>query len=298
MGDGYSRPLFRNRGIFMLGLTLEGGASRTVYSCGIMDALLEENIIADHVIGVSAGAAFGVSYCSGQIGRNLRLATEFMGTKEYMGARHLIDPKNRSYYNLDYAYNVVPNIELPFDYEAYRNFKGKFYAVVTNVETGKAEYMEVPRDDTKWNLLRATCALPLLFPEIEINGKMYMDGGIADSIPYMQPINAGCDKNIVVLTRPKGYVKAQEPATKLAMKYYHKHKEFAHSLETRAERYNKCVSELMELKRQGKVFVFTPKTTFGVGRTEGDPAKLRLLYDYGYNHAKWAMDDLKKYLAK
>lgn len=110
----------------MLGLTLEGGASRTVYSCGIMDALLEDKIIADYVIGVSAGAAFGVSYCSGQIGRNLRLATEFMGTKKYMGARHLIDPKNRCYYNLDYAYNVVPNVELPFDYEAYRNFKGRF----------------------------------------------------------------------------------------------------------------------------------------------------------------------------
>ena len=150
----------------MLGLTLEGGASRTVYSCGIMDALLEDKIIADYVIGVSAGAAFGVSYCSGQIGRNLRLATEFMGTKKYMGARHLIDPKNRCYYNLDYAYNVVPNVELPFDYEAYRNFKGRFCAVVTNVKNGKAEYMDVPKDDTHWNLLRATCALPLLFPEI------------------------------------------------------------------------------------------------------------------------------------
>ena len=158
--------------------------------------------------------------------------------------------------------------------------------------------MDVPKDDTHWNLLRATCALPLLFPEIEINGEKYMDGGISDSIPYMQAIKAGCDKNIVVLTRPKGYVKTQEPATKLAMKYYHKHPEFTEALATRAERYNKCIAELMELKAEGKVFVFTPKTTFGVGRTEGDPAKLRRLYDYGYNHAKWAMDDLKKYLCK
>lgn len=125
-----------------------------------------------------------------------------------------------------------------------------------------------------------------------------MDGGISDSIPYMQAIKAGCDKNIVVLTRPKGYVKTQEPATKLAMKYYHKYPEFAEALATRAERYNKCIAELMELKAEGKVFVFTPKTTFGVGRTEGDPAKLKRLYDYGYAHAKWAMDDLKKYLCK
>lgn len=124
-----------------------------------------------------------------------------------------------------------------------------------------------------------------------------MDGGISDSIPYMQAIKAGCDKNIVVLTRPKGYVKTQEPATKLAMKYYHKYPEFAEALATRAERYNKCIAELMELKAEGKVFVFTPKTTFGVGRTEGDPAKLRRLYDYGYAHAKWAMDDLKNIFA-
>ena len=169
----------------MLGLTLEGGASRTVYSCGIMDALLENKIIADYVIGVSAGAAFGVSYCSGQIGRNLRLATEFMGTKKYMGARHLIDPKNRCYYNLDYAYNVVPNVELPFDYEAYRNFKGRFCAVVTNVKNGKAEYMDVPKDDTHWNLLRATCALPLLFPEIEINGEKYSKIAIYFLVVYL-----------------------------------------------------------------------------------------------------------------
>ncbi len=280
----------------MLGLTLEGGASRTVYSCGILDALLEEKITADYVIGVSAGAAFGISYCSGQKGRNLRLATEFMGTKKYMGARHLFDPKNRSYYNLEYAYNTVPNTELPFDYQAYENFKGKFYAVITNVKTGKAEYMEVPRDDREWTLLRATCALPLLFPEIEINGEKYMDGGIADSIPYLQPINAGCDKNIIILTRPRDYVKRPEPATKLAAKYYRKYPEFVRAMETRAERYNECVKEIMELKRQGRVFVFTPKTTFGVGRTEGDPQKLKRLYDHGYNHAKWAMDDLKKYL--
>lgn len=100
-----------------------------------------------------------------------------------------------------------------------------------------------------------------------------------------------------MLTRPKGYVKTQEPATKLAIKYYHKHPEFAEAIATRAERYNKCIAELMELKAEGKVFVFTPKTTFGVGRTEGDPVKLRRLYDYGYNHAKWAMDDLKNIFA-
>lgn len=282
----------------MLGLTIEGGASRTVYSCGILDALLEEDIMADKIIGVSAGAAFGVSYASRQKGRNYRLATEFMGTKKYMGMGNMLDPSNRCYYNLDYAWDEVPNKWLPYDYKAFEEYTGEFYAVVTNVKSGKAEYMPVPRDDKTWQLLRATCALPLMFPEIEINGEKYLDGGIADSIPYKKMLELGCDKNIVILTRPRDYRKTTDSLTKLCMKYYRKYPEFSEALRTRAERYNQCVSEIMALKEQGKVFVFTPRSVFGVGRTEGDPKKLDRLYRHGYNHAKWAMEDLKRYISK
>lgn len=282
----------------MLGLTCEGGGSRTVYSCGIMDVLLKENIIADYFIGVSAGIAFGVSYCSGQQGRNLTLAAEYMNRPEYSGIKHMLSPKNRSFYNMDYVYYQVPNFELPFDFEAYKAFKGDIIAVVTNVETGKAEYLPCNRDDRHFTDLRASCALPLLFPEIEINGKKYLDGGIADSIPYKQAIKAGCDKNIVILTRPRDYIKRDEPAMKLAEKYYHKHPEFVDAMRSRAKRYNETVAELKQLQSEGKVFVFTPKSTFGVGRTEGDPVKLKRLYTHGYKHAEWAMDQLRKYLAK
>ena len=280
----------------MLGITFEGGASRTVYSCGVMDALLEENIMADVAYGVSAGAAFGVSYFSRQIGRNYKLATEIMNRKQYMGARNLIDPKNRCYYGIRYAYETVPNEILPFDYEAYSSNPGKFFAVVTNVETGEEQYLQVPGDDKEWKLLQATCALPFLFPIIEIDDRKYMDGGLADSIPYKQAIKAGCDKNIVVLTRPLGYVKKTDAVTKLAAKMYGKYPQLCKAMLTRAERYNQCISEVMELKKQGKLFVFTPRSTFGVGRTENDPHKLKRLYEHGYKHAKWAMNDLKKYL--
>ena len=279
----------------MLGITFEGGASRTVYSCGIMDALLEEGIYADYAIGVSAGAAFGVSYASKQIGRNYTLATEIINRKEYMGPHNLLDPKNKCYYGLKYAFDTVPNEILPFDYDAFEKSNG-FTAVVTNIETGEAEYLEVPADDKQWNVLKATCALPLLFPVIRIGGKKYMDGGIADSIPYKQAIKAGCDKNIVVLTRPLGYLKQTEKITALALAKYRRYPRFCKAMQTRASRYNKCIAELMELKQQGKVFVFTPKTAFGVGRVENDPQKLKRLYDHGYRHARWAMNDLKKYL--
>lgn len=282
----------------MLGLTLEGGGSRTVYSCGILDVLLEEKIVADYFIGVSAGIAFGVSYCSGQIGRNLILATDYMCSSKYAGIKHMFNPHNRSYYNMDYVYDIVPNEELPFDFDAFANYPGEIIATVTNVKTGNAEYLPVPRNDRKFTHLRASCALPLIFPEIEINGQNYLDGGIADSIPYMQAINFGCDKNIIILTRPRDYIKRDEPAMKLAVRRYRKYPELCEAMETRAKRYNECVEQIKQLQSEGKAFVFTPKNTFGVGRTESDPRKLKRLYDHGYNHAKWALDSLKRYLAK
>lgn len=282
----------------MLGLTLEGGASRTVYSCGILDALLENGIMADRIVGVSAGSAFGVSYVSRQHGRNYTLATEYMNRSEYMGVKHLIDPSNKCYYNLDYDYDRIPNELLPFDYDAMREYKGEFYSVATDVETGEAEYMLLDAEDKKWMKLRATCALPLLFPEIEIDGRKYLDGGVADPIPYKKMLEMGCDKNIVILTRPRDYRKTTDMMTKFAISRYSDHPGFARALELRAERYNKAVEEIMELSRQGKIFVFTPKTTFGVNRIEGDKEKLTKLYDHGYKHAHWAMDKLKAYLAR
>ena len=283
----------------MTGLVLEGGASRTVYSCGILDVMLENGIVADRVYGVSAGSAFGVSYCSGQVGRNYRLATEFMGRPEYMGFKHLLDPRNRSYYNLKYAYDDVPNIWLPFDYEAYKLSRSKLYAVVTNVETGKAEYLYVDGNDRQWTLLQASCALPLLFPEIEWEGKKYLDGGLADSIPYKRALEDGCDKVIVILTRPKEYRKTTDGSTKLAMRRYaSKYPELVKTMATRAERYNQALEDLAVLKSRGKAAVFAPRTTFGVQRIEGDPRKLERLYRHGRKHGERELERLRAYLSK
>ena len=228
----------------MLGIVCEGGGSRTVYSCGILDFLLEENIIADYFIGVSAGIAFGVSYCSGQKGRNLTLATEYMNRPEYSGLRHMFRKGNRSFYNMDYVYGKVPNEELPFDFDAFKAFPGEIISVVTNVRTGKAEYLPCDREDRNFMHLRASCALPLLFPEIEMNGEKYLDGGVADSIPYKQALKAGCDKLIIILTRPRDYIKRDEPAIRLAERYYRKNPEFVEAMRTRAARYNECVNEI------------------------------------------------------
>lgn len=282
----------------MLGITLEGGASRTVFSCGVLDVLLEEGIIADCFVGVSAGISFGVSYVSGQIGRNLRLATEFMPDKKYMSPRHMLNPKNRSIYNLDYVFYEVPEHLLPFDYDAFAKYPGKVFAVLSNIETGLAEYPQIPRDDHKFMYLRASCALPMLFPVITIDGKRYMDGGITDSIPYKKAADEGCDKNIIILTRSKGYRKHVERTDELAAHKFRKYPEFSRALLTRAERYNNTIDELAALEKEGKVFIFRPDNIDGVKRTESDPTVLKKLYEKGYDEGRKRLAELREYLVR
>lgn len=279
-----------------LGLILEGGASRTYFSCGVLDALLEENIIADYLIGTSAGIADAVSYASGQKGRNLRIAKEFLHDKRYMGVRHLINPFNRSYYHLDFVFERIPNEYVPFDFAAFAAFKGDVVATVTNVNTGKPEYLQIAKDDRHLLALRATCALPLLFPIIKINGQQYMDGGICMPIPVDEAIRSGCDKNIVILTRERGYRKQPEQMMLLAARAYKKYPLFSQALSNRAKTYNDNLQRVEELERQGKVFVIAPDSIDGIKRTESDPQKLEELYNQGYQHTKTIFPDLLNYL--
>lgn len=280
----------------MLGIVAEGGASRTVYSAGVLDVLLENGINADYYLGVSAGIAFGASYCSKQHERNKKLIEDFYCTPEYFGKRHLLDPVNRSYYNLDYVFDKVPNELLYFDFEALRNNPARVLAGVTDLETGEPVYMDLDPDDRKFKILRASCALPLLFPPIELNGRLYVDGGISDSIPFERALADGCDKLIVIVTRERGYVKENEPTLPLLLAAYRKYPEFCKILESRAERYNEQCKKLEELRRAGKVFVFSPKKDKLVSRTENDKRKLMRLYEHGAKHAEWAMDSLRRYL--
>lgn len=281
-----------------LGITMEGGASRTIFSCGVTDALLEEDIMPDYLIGVSAGIAYGVSYLSKQKGRNLVIAQEYMADKRYMGMRHLLDPKNHSYYNIPFVFDEIPNKLVPFDYEEFGRFQGKVVATVTNIHTGKPEYLEVPRRDSKFDMLVASCALPVLFQPVKVGRRYYLDGGVSDSIPYKQAIKEGCNKNIVILTRARGYVKRPERAGSISRRLYKKYPKIAEDLKQRPEVYNQCMKELLEKEERGEIFVVAPKSTLGVGRTENDPRKLTELYNEGYRIMKERMAELKEYLGK
>ncbi len=278
-----------------LGLVLEGGASRTLFSCGVMDALLENKIYADYVIGVSAGIAYGVSYASGQIGRNLKVSA-FMSDKRYMGFKHLLNPKNRSYYNMPFVFEEIPNNLVFFDYDAFAAYPGRVVAVVTNLETGKPEYIDVPRNKNFFKLIEASCALPIMFQPIELDGKPYMDGGISDSIPYRRAISEGCDKLITILTREKDYVKTDEQGTALAKHMYKKYPEFIRAIKDRPKQYNESRSSLFEYCKKCGAIVIMPEKTDGFKRTESDFGKLKNLYNDGYETAQKMMPQIIEYL--
>ena len=281
-----------------IGLVLEGGASRTLFSCGVMDALLLEGIKTDYIIGTSAGIAYGATYASGQIGRNLEVSVKYMHSKRYMGFFHMLDPKNRSYYNLNFVFDTIPNKKILFDYDAMEDFGKDIYATVTNVKTGTAEYMRVSPNDKKNVVLRASCALPVMFKFIKIGGEKYLDGGICDPIPYKRALTDGCDKIIVILTREVGYKKGYDKATPIVDRVYRRYPRFLEAFHHRPIVYNDSVSELLKLEKEGKALIIRPDTVDGIKRTEKSPAVLEMLYNQGLEVGKRRMDEIKKFISE
>ena len=277
------------------GLVLEGGALRAIFSCGVCDALLEGGVMTDYVIGVSAGIAYGVSYVSKQPRRNLEVVTRYAPDKRYMGLRNLTDKENRSYFGLKFGFSTIPNELVPFDYDAFAAFPGEVEAVVTNLNTGKADYLPVPRRDEESTVLQASCAMPLMFPIFEIDGQPYLDGGIGDAIPWRRALKK-CDRVAVVLTRPRSYRRKPDPVLKVIRKQYADYPNFVQAMERRAETYNRDREALFQAEREGKLLVIAPRTTLGVSRTERDVEKLRLLWAEGYQSAVDRMEEIRDYL--
>lgn len=280
------------------GIVLEGGALRAIFSSGVCDGLLEGNIMPDYLIGVSAGIAYGVSYLSRQPRRNLEVVTTYASDHRYMGMNNLADKRNRSYFGLKFAYDTIPNELIPFDYDAFAAYPGQVEAVVTNLNTGKADYMEVPRLDRNSQLLQATCAMPLMFPIYHLNGQPYLDGGIADSIPWRRAMDQGCDRVMVVMTHPRDYVRKQERLMPLIRKTYREYPNFVAAMEDRAQRYNEDREQIFDLERQGKLLVIAPDSTMGVSRTERNPEKLRLLWAKGYQAAMDRMEEIRAFFSR
>ena len=285
--------------IMKTGLVLEGGALRTIFSAGVCDAFLDGGLpMPDYTVGVSAGIAYGVSYLSRQSRRNLKLVTTYANDPRYMSMRNLLDRKNRSYFGLKFSYETIPNQLLPFDYDTFEAYPGTVEAVVTNVDTGKAEYLPVPRRDAPNLVLEATCAIPLMFPVIEVDGQPYLDGGCADPIPWKRAFEVGCDRVVVILTRERDYRKESDSSFRMVKNTFRKHPEFVETMRTRAERYNASREELFALEREGKVLVIAPEDTLGCSRTEKDLEVLRGLWQAGYFAGRRCGEDIRAFWTK
>ena len=278
------------------GMVLEGGAVRTIYSTGVCDALLTRSLMTDYVIGVSAGIAYGVSYVSRQPRRNLDIMVNYINDKRYMGMCNLLRRDNRAYFGLEFVYSTIPNQLVPFDYDTFAAYPGEVEAVVTNLDTGAAEYFPLDRRDDRFKLLQATCALPFLFPVFHIQGKPCMDGGAADAIPYERAFAKGCGRVIVVLTRERGYLRRTEKLQPLIDLAYRKYPKFCDTMRRRADAYNEARQKLFRLEREGRAMVFTPTSTEGFHRTERDVDKIKALWKDGWDQGTARLDEAEAFL--
>ena len=278
-----------------VGLVLEGGALRGIYTAGVLDVLLKNNVKVDKIIGVSAGALFGVNYKSNQPGRALRYNLKYCNNKNYMSYHSLLTTGN--IVNKEFCFDKLVNELDPFDFDTFSNNKIDFYATVTNVETGKAEYHLIKdlRNEKDSEYLRASGSMPFVTKIVEVDGKKYLDGAIADSIPIDKMLTMSVDKIIVVPTRPIDF-RRRKKTTILNKLKYKKYPLFADKLSNRYKMYNEEVERIIDLENQGKVFVIRPSRFVNIKRLEKNPEIIQEMYDLGVSDTKSKLKELKKYL--
>ena len=278
-----------------VGLVLEGGAMRGMFTAGVLDVFLDEQIHIDGIVSVSAGALFGVNFPSKQRGRVLRYNKKYLNDKRYMSWHSLFTTGN--IVNKDFAFYQLPFELDVFDQEAFARSGIDFYTVLTNVENGEAEYVKIHDAFEQMETLRATSAMPFVSQMVEINGKKYLDGGIADSIPLRFCQQLGYDKIIVILTRPLDYRKT--PTNSLIFKaFYRRYPKLVERLTNRYADYNRAVEDVIRLNEQGEIFVIRPSVTLPIRRIEKDVAKVQAMYDLGVKDAKTVIPALKRYLSE
>ncbi|MCQ2081035.1 MAG: patatin family protein [Lachnospiraceae bacterium] len=272
-------------------LVLEGGAMRGMYTAGVLDVFMENGLKFDAIIGASAGALFGVNYLSGQNGRAIRYNKKYNKDKNYMGIRPLL--KEGNIVSTNFAYVRVPHELDIFDDETYKKSEVPFLAVVTNIETGEPEYIKVDSVFEKMDVLRASGSMPFVSTPVPIDGKLYLDGAITDSIPYQYMLDNGYDRVLVILTKKKGYVKSPIPSYLANMFYKRKYPRFANAVINRHNMYNAQMEKLKELEENGIATIIQTDKEIKIKKTEKDPEKLEALYQIGRADGTKYLEKLK-----
>ena len=278
-----------------IGLVLEGGAMRGMFTCGVIDVLMENDIWFEACAGISAGAVFGCNYKSRQIGRPIRYNKRFCKDPRYCSIRSLI--KTGDLYGADFCYRELPDELDIFDRETFKNDPMDFYIGATDVKTGKCVYHKcTDGGDSDMLWMRASASMPIASKPVPIDGELYLDGGIADSIPYAYMESLGYNRNVVVLTQPLGYIKRK--ASSLMNLAIRKYPAIAEGMAKRHEVYNRQVKEIEEREKRGDFFVIRPPEDVGVGRTEKDPDKLEKAYRMGRKEALRVLPELREFLSR
>lgn len=277
------------------GIVVEGGGMRGIYGAGVLDVLLENDIKADGLIGVSAGAIHGCSFVSGQKGRSIRYNLKYSRDPRYMSMRSLI--RTGDIFGMDFCYRELPETLDPFDNETFESSSTEYYVTCTDVETGQPVYHRCPSlrgDRIDW--VRASASMPLASRIVELDGKKLLDGGVADSIPVMAFRKMGFKKDLVILTRPEGYRKKQNPMLPLIRRAYREYPEFVETAASRHLVYNRELDEISRLEREGEILVIRPSRRIKISRTERRPERIEQMYRLGREDAMKAFSGIKAFM--
>lgn len=279
------------------GLIMEGGAMRGMFTAGVLDVLMENGLVTDGAIGVSAGAVFGCNYKSHQIGRVIRYNTEYCNDKRYASFKNLV--KTGNLYSEQFCYHEVPERLDPFDEAAFAASPMDFFVVCTDVKTGEPIYHKCrtgDAEDVRW--MEASASMPLAAKIVKIGHYGLLDGGVADSIPVQFFESIGYRRNVVVLTQPKGYVKQKNRALPLVRRKYRAYPRLTKAMEHRHEMYNAELRAVEQGEAEGRLFVIRPDAPIPVQRVERNPDHLRHAYSLGRSAAEKAFPAMEDFLKR
>ena len=278
------------------GLIMEGGAMRGMFTAGVLDVLMENGLVTDGAIGVSAGAVFGCNYKSHQIGRVIRYNTEYCNDKRYASFKNLV--KTGNLYSEQFCYHEVPEKLDPFNEAAFAASPMDFFVVCTDVKTGEPIYHKCRKGDAEDVLwMEASASMPLAAKIVKIGHYGLLDGGVADSIPVRFFESIGYKRNLIILTQPKGYVKKKNKFLPAIRAKYFRYPAFVEAVADRHERYNETLSYISMLEQAGKDYVIRPPIPLEIGAMERDPAQLRRVYETGRAVAQIQVEKIRDFLS-
>jgi len=279
-----------------VGLVLEGGGMRGLYTAGVLDAMLDKELSVDGMVTVSAGALYGINYPSKQRGRSIRYNKKYINDKRYISMRSLF--KTGNIVNKEFSFYTLPFELDVFDEEAFEKSGIDFYATVTNIHTGKPEYIKIENAQKQIEALRASGSMPFVSKPVEYNGKYYLDGGVSDSIPIRYAKQLDYDKIIVILTQPSNYRKSPANEKLINIAYKKRYPKLAESIKYRYLDYNHSLKYISKLEENGEIFVIRPSQPLNVKRLERNPDRLQRTYDLGIHEGYTIFPELKSFLEK